>query len=543
MKIFKALLIISLLSLSALASAQADPAKRVILIGIAGVSAESFQYASTPNIDNIISRGAISLKARGVMPSQSAPNWASMLSGTGPEQNGVTSDSWSLANQGYEPTTKDEDGYFTSVFTLIRKQHPKAVTGMFYDSKWLGTCINPKLVSRQQFVEGQVMITSVALNFITRDKPVFTFINYSLPATTGTARGFGSKEYFQSINTIDAEIGKLVEGLTQARMLQNTTLIITSDHGASSPVFTSQNTGDLEVPWIIAGPGVQKNRVLESPVDLMNTAPAIARILGVKTPAEWIGRPVSEAYLVQSSKIKSNQYIPKPWCSLNEGAYTGPQQVELTVTRPEARIYYTLDGSLPTSASEKYTAPFTVRKNCTLKAVAVAGTNSSQVLTRIFAFVKGYKKADLTYKPGQGHPGLGVAGLFDGLVGSSNPANRQWMGFEGDNFEITVDLGEVKPISFMGLDLLHVPADCIILPSTVEFYISENGTDYTLLKTYYTTESDKLSPDGLVMLSKNFENLNAQYIRIRAKNSGNCPFSKTETPSKSWILVSEVEIE
>ena len=87
-----------------ISNAQSDATKRVILIGIAGVSAEAFQYANTPVIDKLISQGAISLKTRGVIPSESGPDWVSVLSGAGPVQHGVFSNNWSLSNQAIEPT-------------------------------------------------------------------------------------------------------------------------------------------------------------------------------------------------------------------------------------------------------------------------------------------------------------------------------------------------------------------------------------------------------------------------------------------------------
>jgi hypothetical protein len=524
-------------------SAQTDVTKRVILIGIDGVSAEAFQYANTPAINNLISQGVISLKTRGVMPTVSAPNWASVLSGTGPEQNGVTSNNWSLANQGFDPTAKDADGYFTSIFTLIRKQKPKAVTGMFYDWEWLGTYVNNKLITKEQYIQGQVMITSVALNFIRKEKPVFTFIYYGLPDETGHSKGFNTKDYYQAITDIDTEIGKLVAGLQEDKMMQNTTIIITSDHGGVGSGHGGESMIELEVPWIISGPGVQKNMLLETPNDNINTAPTIARILGLKIPAEWIGKPVAEAFVSKTTKSKSAQYVAKPWCSLAEGAYPGPQQIELSSTKQSASIFYTLDGSTPGLSSKKYTSPFTISSNCALKAVAMSGSNQSQVISRIYTFVQGIKSAIITIQPSSKYPGSGVSGLFDGLIGSANQTNKQWMGFEGDNFEVTVDLGEVKLVKALGLDVLQLPSNWIYLPSKIEFYTSEDGTSYKLLNTYYPFESDDPQPDGLVMLSKNFDNLHTQYIRIKATNVGTCPPGQPGEGQKAWLFVSEVEIE
>lgn len=523
--------------------AQPSASKHVILIGIDGVSSEGFQYSDTPEINSLIRQGVISLKTRGVMPTVSAPNWATILSGAGPEQHGVTSNNWTLLNQGFEPTAKDADGYFTSIFTIIRKQMPKAVTAMFYDWEWLGTYVNRKNITKEQYIQGHVMITSVALNYIKKEKPLFTFIYYGYPDETGHSKGFNTKEYYQSVNEIDIEIGKIVNGIKEAGMAQNTTIIITSDHGGVGLGHGGESMIEIEVPWIISGPGIKKNVLLESPNDLANTAPTIAKILGLKVPSEWIGRFVTDVFVSKATSPKSNIYIPKPWCSLNEGAFPGPQQIELTSTVPDAGIYYTLDGTMPGKSSKKYTSPFTISNNCTLKAVCISGSNQSQVITRIYTFVQGIKSADLTLLPAQKYPGSGVSGLFDGLIGSSNHTNKQWMGFEGTDFEVTVDLGIVKPVAALGIDVLQLPDSWIFIPSAVEFYTSENGTNFTLLNTYFPSETDEIRLDGPVMLSKTFDNLSTRYIRIKATNIGTCPPTLPCAGQKAWLFVSEVEIE
>jgi hypothetical protein len=523
--------------------AQPSSSKHVILIGIDGLSAESLQYANTPAINKLIGQGVISLKTRSVMPSVSAPNWASILSGAGPEQHGATSNNWSLSNHTIEPTTKDEDGYFPSIFTLIRKQLPKAVTAMFYDWDWLGTFVNKKYISKEQFVQGHVMITSIALNYLKKEKPLFTFIYYGYPDQVGHNKGFGTPAYFQSINDIDTEVGKIVDGIKELGLEQNTTIIITSDHGGIGFGHGGESMVEIEVPWIIVGPGIKKNALLESANDLFNTSPTIAKILGIKTPAEWIGKPVNEVFSTKSAVSKPNQYVPKPWCSLAEGSFTGPQQIELTTTATSTDIFYTLDGSIPGAASKKYTSPFTIGKNCTLKAVSISKANSSQVITRVYTFLQGVKSAKLSLQPNPKYPGLGTSGLFDGLIGSSIHTNKQWMGFEGEDFEVTVDRGEVKPLNTLGIYVLQMPVSWIFLPTAVEYYASDDGSTYKLLTTFYPADTDDIRLDGTVMLARNFENISTRYIRIKATNIGTCPATHPGEGQKAWLFVSEVEIE
>jgi hexosaminidase len=117
------------------------------------------------------------------------------------------------------------------------------------------------------------------------------------------------------------------------------------------------------------------------------------------------------------------------------------------------------------------------------------------------------------------------------------------MGFEGNDFEVTVDLGEVKPVYVMGLDVLQLPVSWIFLPSAVEFYASDDGKTYNLLSTYYPAEVDDIRLDGPVMLARNFDNLRTRYIRIKAINLGTCPPTHPGEGQKAWFFVSEVEIE
>ncbi|MGX5819618.1 beta-N-acetylhexosaminidase [Chitinophaga lutea] len=66
--------------------------------------------------------------------------------------------------------------------------------------------------------------------------------------------------------------------------------------------------------------------------------------------------------------------------------------VELAPTVTGARVYYTLDGSKPTTASKSYSAPFRVTQPATLQYIIVSGDRSSAVYTRTYTR-KGSPKA------------------------------------------------------------------------------------------------------------------------------------------------------
>ncbi|MDE6543799.1 MAG: alkaline phosphatase, partial [Muribaculaceae bacterium] len=117
-----------LAALSPMAINASEPiAEHVILIGLDGWGAYSFDKADMPNVKNMMKDGCYTLKKRSVLPSSSAVNWASMYMGAGPELHGYTE--WGTRVPDLPSRVVDEDGIFPTMFGLLRRQQPNAVIG------------------------------------------------------------------------------------------------------------------------------------------------------------------------------------------------------------------------------------------------------------------------------------------------------------------------------------------------------------------------------------------------------------------------------
>lgn len=69
------------------------------------------------------------------------------------------------------------------------------------------------------------------------------------------------------------------------------------------------------------------------------------------------------------------------------GVYTSPINVTITTTTPNAVIYYTSNGSVPTTSSTVYTTPIAVTATTTIKAIAAAaGMDNSFVASATYTF-------------------------------------------------------------------------------------------------------------------------------------------------------------
>ena len=108
------------------AEAQVPGVEHVVVIGVDGLSPEGVRRARTPVLHRMMAEGASTLHARGVMPTVSSPNWASMIMGAGPEQHGVLSNDWKPGLGPITPTAVGPGGIFPTVFGLLRQQRPSS---------------------------------------------------------------------------------------------------------------------------------------------------------------------------------------------------------------------------------------------------------------------------------------------------------------------------------------------------------------------------------------------------------------------------------
>ena len=242
------------------------------------------------------------------------------------------------------------------------------------------------------------------------------------------------------------------------------------------------------------------------------------------------------------SKITDSLIVVNPYFINAAPTFKKPFDLEIKSPDKDATIYYTLDGSTPSQQSAVYTKPITIAANTTVKAIAVKNGKSSFVNEGSFTKIRDDIKLMLQTHYLSNYPGEGDATLIDGLKGTVNWRLGHWQGYQGNDLDAIVDMGNVKPIKSVSIGTLQDTKSWIIFPKEVDFFTSDDGKTFTLIKTV-TTGIDIKDLNIQTQQFKADLNVNARYIRIIARQYGALPDWHESKGQPSYIFADEISIE
>lgn len=278
------------------AGARTPRAKHVILIGLDGVGGYGFERSSTPFMHTMAKEGALTLKARCVLESSSSQNWMTMLTGAIPIQHGVTSNAWEPDKHAIEPILKNKKGFFPSIFDLVKNQKPANKVYMFYEWDGLGRMFDLTVPDKVVYIKNGEKIMNEAVEAFFKDRPEFLFIDIDETDHAGHTFGHESQGYFDCVSKYDAMIGRLADRLKQENLLDDTIVIVTGDHGGLNKGHGGETPYEMEIPVLLYGGSVSKGKQIEQVPIIADIAPTVAGLLGVKMPAECVGKFISSAF-------------------------------------------------------------------------------------------------------------------------------------------------------------------------------------------------------------------------------------------------------
>jgi predicted alpha-1,2-mannosidase len=244
------------------------------------------------------------------------------------------------------------------------------------------------------------------------------------------------------------------------------------------------------------------------------------------------------------SSIPDHVILPVPFITAPSRTFTDSMDIAMGSPTEEAEIYYTTDGTEPSVRSILYTEPFCLSESTMLKIRSMKnGFPPSALVTAEFSKIPGGRNIKLNTSYSPLYCGGGDMALIDHIRGSDDFRTGSWQGYQGVDLDAIVDLGDTMTVHRITTGFLQDQGSWIFMPVEVEYAVSTDGKDF---KVVATLEND-IPPEqeGAVIkeLTKDNLNLNARYVRVRAKNRGVCPDWHRGAGGKAWLFMDEIIVE
>ncbi|MCY3676695.1 MAG: hypothetical protein F4Z31_15010 [Gemmatimonadetes bacterium] len=276
----------------------AQPAPKVLLIGIDGVRPDVLAEVPTPHIDALAATGWYTAEARTTNPSVSGPSWSSMLTGVWPEKHGVTNNFFTDRDYDTWPgflTRAEWESPALATFAAV-DWVPLAV--LVEDGPVLPDVIDTRIVLNgydHGWAEADSMVTAQAVRHLGEADPDAMFVYLGDPDETSHRHASIGTEYRDAIALADRHVGMLIDAV-RARpgyADEDWLVLISTDHGRRADGGHGGDSPEEMTIFILAsglgagGPG--------GPGDAGNTGDAGAAG-GAGNTAEW--PPPGPAFIV-----------------------------------------------------------------------------------------------------------------------------------------------------------------------------------------------------------------------------------------------------
>ncbi len=147
--------------------------------------------------------------------------------------------------------------------------------------------------------------------------------------------------------------------------------------------------------------------------------------------------------------------------------------------------------------------------------------------------------ARLRTQPDSRYQADGPQTLTDGRAGILD-YRHSWLGFYGDTLDAVIDLGSRKPLHQIRLDFFYFPLSWIFFPQTINFYISNDGSNWRLIDSLHPDDPEHLAIPEIRTFSTRSFSRRARYVRVEAIPLPTIPTWHRATGNPAWLFTDEI---
>ena len=206
-------------------------------------------------------------------------------------------------------------------------------------------------------------------------------------------------------------------------------------------------------------------------------------------------------------------------------------------------VYYTLDGSEPTTESDRYTKPLEIKESCTLNAKGIGERGETRLFSEEISFNKATAKPiTLLQDIHKNYVFDGEITLVDGLKGSPNYRTGRWLGFCETDLEAVIDLKQEEEISSVSFNTSVDKGDWVFDVLGITVSVSNDGKNFT--EVFNESYPDLTAEDENKIYSHRveFTPVKARFVKILALSDRDMPEWHGGKGYPAFIFVDELEI-
>ena len=251
---------------------------------------------------------------------------------------------------------------------------------------------------------------------------------------------------------------------------------------------------------------------------------------------------------IDVSKLAFNLIIPVPVIEAEGKSFKDKLKVEISSQNKSDLISYIIyengvDYSTVKMSYIPYSKPFYIDRSATIKAYIKSDGQVSNTVTAQFFKKPNNYTIDIKSKYDPQYHAGGAEGLIDGIVGTENWRKGEWQGFQGQDFEAVLDLKEIKKLTSFYSNYLQDSRSWILMPTKVEYYVSDDNVNYKLIKTVQNTVAATNNDVQLLDFTyKSAVPVSARYVKVKAYNFGKLPNWHQGNGGDAYIFIDEISV-
>lgn len=247
---------------------------------------------------------------------------------------------------------------------------------------------------------------------------------------------------------------------------------------------------------------------------------------------------------------KMTSIVAAPVIEAEGKGFTDKMTVTLKSSNPDDVLYYDIEtydfsGGCYWKYIPKYKLykePLVIDKSVSVYAYAEnKGVKSTEVWAEYEKKPNNYT-IKLNSKYNSSYHAGGADGLIDGIMGTENWRKGDWQGYQSQDFEAVIDLQKKMKISIVDSDFLQDSRAWILMPTKVEYYVSDDNVNFILAETVETSISPKDNEVKVENFRAELKNTKARYVKVKAYNFGKLPEWHQGFGGDAFIFIDEITV-